>query len=37
VLLWLGRRPPARLWTADVASACVCALGTFWFVTRAFG
>lgn len=32
----LGRRPAARQWTGDVASAAICALGTFWFVTRAF-
>lgn len=37
LLKWLGRRPPARAWAGDSASACLCALGTFWFVTRAFG
>jgi hydrogenase/urease accessory protein HupE len=37
LLQWLGRRPPRRTWVADGASACVCALGTCWFVLRAFG
>jgi len=40
-LLWpllrlLARRPRLRAWSGDVASAGVCALGTFWFVTRMF-
>jgi hypothetical protein len=33
----LARRPQARLWAGDLASAGLCALGTFWFVARAFG
>lgn len=33
----LERRPQARAWAGDAASACICGLGTFWFVTRAFG
>jgi len=37
LLKLLQRRPPLRAWTGDVVSACVCALGTFWFVVRAFG
>ena len=37
VLKWLSRRPGARVWAGDAASACICALGTFWFVTRSFG
>jgi hypothetical protein len=37
LLALLGRRPPVRLWVGDVGSACLCALGTFWFVARAFG
>lgn len=37
LLQLLGRRPQWRLWAGDAASACVCALGTFWFVTRSFG
>lgn len=37
VLKLLERRPAARLWAGDGLSACVCALGTFWFVTRSFG
>lgn len=37
LLQLLARRPRARAWAGDAASACICALGTFWFVTRAFG
>jgi hypothetical protein len=37
LLAVLARRPPLRLWVGDVGSACLCALGTFWFVARAFG
>lgn len=33
----LARTPPVRTWAADSASAVICGLGTFWFVTRAFG
>ena len=32
----LEQRPPLRAWAGDVLSACGCALGTFWFVVRAF-
>jgi len=32
----LERRPAARRWTGDAVSACICALGTFWFVMRTF-
>lgn len=37
LLQWLARRPPWRVRAGDAASACVCALGTYWFVMRAFG
>jgi HupE / UreJ protein len=37
VLAALRRRPLAFQWSSDVASACICALGTFWFVMRSFG
>jgi len=37
LLQLLAHRPRARLWAGDAASAGICALGTFWFVTRAFG
>lgn len=37
LLKLLGRRPQLRLWAGDGASACICALGMFWFVTRTFG
>lgn len=37
LLKLLERRPLARLWAGDTASACLCALGTFWFATRMFG
>jgi hypothetical protein len=37
LLKWLERRPAARLWLGDAASTCICALGTFWFLMRAFG
>jgi hypothetical protein len=37
VLRLLERRPPLRRWAGDLASACVCALGTYWFVLRSFG
>ena len=37
LLKLLERRPLARQWAGDGASACICALGTFWFVTRTFG
>jgi len=37
LLKLLSRAPNARLWAGDVASACICGLGVFWFVTRAFG
>ncbi|HUR40524.1 MAG TPA: HupE/UreJ family protein [Verrucomicrobiae bacterium] len=37
LLQWLARRPVARAWAGDGVSACICALGTFWFVTRTFG
>ena len=37
LLVALRRRPLAWQWSNDVASACVCALGTFWFVMRSFG
>jgi hypothetical protein len=37
VLKWLERRPPLRRWAGDVVSACICALGTYWFVLRSFG
>ena len=37
LLKLLGRVPSARLWAGDSASAVICAMGTFWFVTRAFG
>ena len=37
LLKLLGRAPAARLWAGDSASAVICAMGTFWFVTRAFG
>jgi len=33
----LERRAPLRQWAGDLASACVCALGTYWFVLRSFG
>ncbi len=35
----LARRPPARLYgqVAALASAVICGLGVFWFVTRAYG
>lgn len=36
LLKLLGRQPRARAWAGDAASACICGLGTFWFVTRAF-
>lgn len=37
VLKLLERRAPLRLWAGDIASACVCALGTYWFLLRSFG
>ena len=37
VLKLLERRAPLRLWAGDLASACLCALGTYWFVQRSFG
>jgi hypothetical protein len=37
VLKLLERRAPLRLWAGDLASACICALGTYWFVLRSFG
>jgi hypothetical protein len=37
LLQLLERRPRVRLWAGDAASACICALGTFWFVTRLYG
>lgn len=37
VLKALERRPALRRWTGDGVSAGLCALGTFWFVMRAFG
>lgn len=37
LLVALRRRPLAWQWSSDVGSACVCALGTFWFVMRSFG
>lgn len=36
LLKLLERRPGARVLAGDAASACICALGTFWFVTRTF-
>jgi hypothetical protein len=33
----MERLPSARRWAGDLASAAICALGAFWFVTRAFG
>ncbi len=32
----LERAQSARRWVGDLASACICGLGVFWFVTRAF-
>jgi hypothetical protein len=37
LLKLLERRPSARAWVGDAASACLCALGTFWFAVRVFG
>jgi hypothetical protein len=37
VLKLLERRAPLRLWAGDLASACVCALGVYWFVVRSVG
>lgn len=37
VLKLLERRAPLRLWAGDLASACACALGLYWFVERSFG
>jgi hypothetical protein len=37
LLKLLERRPALRVWSGDLASAGVCALGTFWFVSRALG
>jgi hypothetical protein len=37
LLVALRRRPLAWQWGSDVGSACVCGLGTFWFVMRSFG
>ncbi len=34
MLRWLGRRPVSRIWTHDVGSAAICALGVYWFVIR---
>ena len=36
LLKLLERKPGARAFTGDAASACICALGTFWFVMRSF-
>ena len=35
LLKLLERAPAWRSWTGDAASAAICALGTFWFLTRA--
>lgn len=35
LLKWLERQPRVRHWAGDAVSACICALGTFWFLTRA--
>jgi hypothetical protein len=37
LLRLLERKPGARALAGDAASACICALGAFWFVTRSFG
>lgn len=36
LVAWMGRRPAGRL-AIEIASAAMLMLGTFWFVTRAFG
>ena len=36
LLKLLARKPGAGAVTGDAVSACLCALGTFWFVTRSF-
>jgi hypothetical protein len=36
LLMRLRRRPAVQWWARDSMSATICALGTFWFVTRAF-
>lgn len=36
LLKLLERRPATRRLSGDIASACLCGLGTFWFVSRSF-